>query len=45
MGLVVVPLQANQTADAIYGVLKGVLEHLRHDSAKPTEALLSATPW
>lgn len=44
MELVVVPLKADQPASAIYDVLKGVLEHLPHDSAKPTEALLSATP-
>jgi hypothetical protein len=42
--LVVVPLQANQASDAIYDALKDVLKHLRRDSAKPTEALLSATP-
>lgn len=42
--LVVVPLPANQAPDAVYDVLKGVLKHLRHDSAPPPEALLSATP-
>jgi hypothetical protein len=44
MGLVVVPLQDNQTPGAIYKVLKGVLKKLPHDSAKPTKAVLSATP-
>jgi len=44
MELVVVPLNANQPANAIYDILKGVLEHLQHDPAKPTDALLSATP-
>jgi hypothetical protein len=44
MELVVVPLQANQTPGAIYKVLKGVLKKLPRDSAKPTAALLSATP-
>jgi len=44
MELVVVPLKANQPANAIYDLVRGVLEHLRHDSAKPPEAFLSATP-
>jgi len=44
MELVVVPLGADRTPDAIHDVLKGVLKHLRQDSAQPTEALLSATP-
>jgi hypothetical protein len=44
MGLVVVSLQDDQAPDPICGALKDVLQHLQHDFAKPTGALLSVTP-
>jgi hypothetical protein len=44
MALVEVTLKGNQAPRAIYKVLNGVLKKLRHGSAKPTAALLSATP-
>jgi hypothetical protein len=44
MDLVVVPLRGNPTARAIYRALRGVLKKVRHDSVKPTAALLSAAP-
>lgn len=44
MELVVVPLQGNPAPGAIYKALKGVLKKLGPGSAKPTKAVLSATP-